>query len=48
LAAESHVDRSIDSAGEVIPNNIVGPVNLLGGTPARARLHLSQVFVEIR
>ena len=24
------------------------PVNLLGGTPARARLHLSQVFVEIR
>jgi len=29
LAAESHVDRSIDSAGEFIQTNIVGTFNLL-------------------
>ena len=29
LAAESHVDRSIDGPGEVIQTNIVGTFNLL-------------------
>ena len=37
LAAESHVDRSIDSAGEFIQTNIVGTFNLLEAARAYRR-----------
>ena len=40
LAAESHVDRSIDSAGEFIQTNIVGTFNLLEAAKREAfRFH---------
>ncbi|WP_308076451.1 dTDP-glucose 4,6-dehydratase [Neisseria polysaccharea] len=44
LAAESHVDRSIDSAGEFIQTNIVGTFNLLEA----ARAYLRQMPSEQR
>ncbi|HEZ2969183.1 TPA: dTDP-glucose 4,6-dehydratase, partial [Neisseria meningitidis] len=37
LAAESHVDRSIDSAGEFIQTNIIGTFNLLEAARAYRR-----------
>ncbi len=42
LAAESHVDRSIDGAGEFIKTNIVGTFELLEA----ARAHWSQLDAE--
>ena len=48
LAAESHVDRSIDGPGDFITTNLVGTFNMLeaarkhwseGGRPARFRFH---------
>lgn len=44
LAAESHVDRSIDSAGEFIQTNIVGTFNLLEA----ARAYCQQMPSEKR
>ena len=44
LAAESHVDRSIDSAGEFIQTNIVGTFNLLEA----ARAYWQQMSSEKR
>ena len=44
LAAESHVDRSIDSAGEFIQTNIVGTFNLLEA----ARAYWQQMSFEKR
>jgi dTDP-D-glucose 4,6-dehydratase len=39
LAAESHVDRSIDGPGAFIETNIVGTATLLGAVPLRPRQH---------
>lgn len=44
LAAESHVDRSIDGPGDFIQTNIVGTFNMLQG----ARAHLESLGAEAR
>lgn len=44
LAAESHVDRSIDGPGDFIQTNIVGTFNMLQG----ARAHLESLQGEAR
>ncbi len=47
LAAESHVDRSIDGPGEFIRTNIVGTATLLQSALAYWRQHPSFIFQHI-